>query len=393
MGIGSKDRGPLAGIRVFDFTVWAVGPWASLHLGSLGAEVLHVEQPDVDWSQLSAGVPPSINGTSVGYLAWNTNKRGLFLDMRTDEDKRFAHELIKTCDVFLCNMRVGVPERLGLGYEELAQENPGLIYCRATGFGDCGPRTFERGGDGQLQAMTAFWAAQGARGEAAEVYRHYAHLDFSTGNNCASAILLALLARKRTGKGQRVDVTMLDAGATLSLPRFAEHMAGFTPQPQGSSSFVSAPNRAFHCLDQRWIGLSVTSQDEWQRLLRLIDVEELRDAKFATNKKRVSNRDDLEAILVPVFAKRAQSYWVFYLKKAGVPFGIPMDWENLREHRQVIENGYLTELHTPAWGDIWVGGPPWHFSKTPAHMEPAPIPGEATFELQDEIAKLEANEK
>jgi crotonobetainyl-CoA:carnitine CoA-transferase CaiB-like acyl-CoA transferase len=125
----------------------------------------------------------------------------------------------------------------------------------------------------------------------------------------------------------------------------------------------------------------------------LIDVEELRDAKFATNKKRVSNRDDLEAILVPVFAKRAQSYWVFYLKKAGVPFGIPMDWENLREHRQVIENGYLTELHTPAWGDIWVGGPPWHFSKTPAHMEPAPIPGEATFELQEEIAKLEANEK
>src|ERR1700751_5725036 len=116
MSIGSKERGPLAGIRIFDMTQWMVGPWATMLLGSMGAEVLHLEQPDVDWSQLSAGVPPTINGTSLGYLSWNMNKRGGFMDMKDEEDRAFAHKLIETCDVFVCNMRAGVAERLGMAY-------------------------------------------------------------------------------------------------------------------------------------------------------------------------------------------------------------------------------------------------------------------------------------
>ena len=127
---------PLAGIRVFDVTMFMAGPWASMLLGSLGAEVLHVEQPDVDWSQLNAGTPPLINGTASGYIAWNMNKRGVFIDLKDPDDLEFAYELIKTSDVFLTNMRP--LERMGLGYEKLKSINPGLVYCHGTGYGRVG---------------------------------------------------------------------------------------------------------------------------------------------------------------------------------------------------------------------------------------------------------------
>ena len=391
MSIGSKERGPLAGIRIFDMTQWMVGPWATMLLGSMGAEVLHLEQPDVDWSQLSAGVPPTINGTSIGYLSWNMNKRGVFMDMKDEHDRAFAHKLIETCDVFVCNMRTGVAERLGMAYEELSKINPGLVYCSATGYGRIGPRANERGTDSTVQALTGFWSTQGARGEAPEKYRHYTQLDASTGNTIAQGVLLGLYARKRTGKGQKIDITMLDAGATAQVPRLAEHFAGVDHAPQGSSAFATAPDRAFLCENDRWIGVSVTSDAQWASLCRVLGNDELAaDERFATNKDRVSNRDALEKLLVPLFREHPQTYWILQLQAAGVPFGTPLEWEVLKNHRQVIENGYLQEIDTPAWGPHWTGGPPWQFSKTPAHMEGAPIPGDATFELQEEVAKREA---
>src|SRR5829696_6167224 len=121
--------GPLEGIRVFDLTMWMVGPWASMQLGALGADVIHIEQPGVLWSSLGAGVPPTINGTSIGYITWNMNKRGLFLDLKSTQDCATAFELLQACDVFMINMRTGVADRLGLGYDAVAAINPGIVYC------------------------------------------------------------------------------------------------------------------------------------------------------------------------------------------------------------------------------------------------------------------------
>lgn len=159
----SGGRRPLDGIRILDLTIFMVGPWASMLLGALGAEVLHVEQPDIDWKDLSAGVPPSIGGTSVGYITWNMNKRGVFLDLKSESDRRFAYRLIQSCDVFLCNMRPGVPERLGMGYERLRSLNPRLLYVRGTGFGATGPRASDRATDNVIQALSGGWSAQGSR--------------------------------------------------------------------------------------------------------------------------------------------------------------------------------------------------------------------------------------
>ena len=137
--------GPLDGVRVFDLTLWMVGPWASMQLGALGADVIHIEQPGVDPRTLGAGVPPAINGTSVGYISWNMNKRGLFLDLKSPSDRQTAYELLQTCDVFMINMRPGAAERMGVGYEQVAAANPNIIYTAITGWGEVGPMRGQAG--------------------------------------------------------------------------------------------------------------------------------------------------------------------------------------------------------------------------------------------------------
>ena len=209
---GRRDvPGPLDGVRVFDVTMYMAGPWASQVLGSLGAEVLHVERPDADWSTLNAGAPPMINGTASGYIAWNMNKRGLSVDFKDPDDLQFAYDLIETSDVFMSNMRP--LDRMGLGYEKLKEINPRLVYCHATGYGRSGPRGEDRGTDAIMQTFAGVWSAQGSRGGQGEFYRHATQVDATTGNLLAQAAILGLHARKRTGEGQFIEVTMVDAAA------------------------------------------------------------------------------------------------------------------------------------------------------------------------------------
>ena len=214
--------GPLDGVRVFDLTLWMVGPWASTQLGALGADVIHIEQPAVDPRTLGAGVPPTIDGTSIGYMTWNQNKRGLFLDLKSPTDRQTAYELLQTCDVFLINMRPGAAERMGVGYEQVKAVNPDIIYTAITGWGEVGPMRDRPGADVQAQYFTGFWSVSGAEGGRPEVYRHMAQIDATTGNVAAQAVLMGLLARKRTGEGQRIHVGMLRAGMALQSGRIAE---------------------------------------------------------------------------------------------------------------------------------------------------------------------------
>ena len=207
--------GPLDGVRVFDMTLWMVGPWASTQLGALGADVIHIEQPGVDPRTLGAGVPPSIDGTSIGYITWNMNKRGLFLDLKSQADRETAYRLLQTCDVFLVNMRPGAADRLGMGYEQVRAANPNVVYTAITGWGETGPMRDSPGADVQCQYFTGFWSTNGARGGSPEVYRHFTQMDASTGNVAAQAVLMGLLARHRTGQGQRIHVGMLRAGMAL----------------------------------------------------------------------------------------------------------------------------------------------------------------------------------
>ncbi len=377
------SNGPLAGVRVFDLTQWMVGPWCSVQLGALGAEVIHIEQPDVDWSTLGAGVPPLINGTSVGYIAWNMNKRGLSLAMKSPEDRAVAYELLKTSDVFLINMRPGVADRLGVGYDVVSAINPNIIYCAITGWGESGPMQHSPGADTPAQYVTGFSSGTGTPEGDDEIHRHFTQLDATSGNYAAQAILMGLVARKRTGKGQRIHVSMLKAGSALQTVRIGEYLAsGRQPQRLGSGSQNTAPNRAYRCADGEILGVSVTSEAEWQGFCEVIGQPELAaDPRFSVNADRVDHREELDGLLEPVLGGMVRDYWLMHFNRAGVPVGYPMTWAELRHHAQVLDNDYIVPVETAAWGQVWTGGPAWHLSETPARMFSTPMPGEHSQEI------------
>ena len=380
-------RAPLEGIRVFDLTQWMVGPWASMQLGALGADVIHIEQPNVAWESVGAGVPPTINGTSIGYIAWNMNKRGLSLDLKSTEDRQTAYELLRTCDVFLLNMRPGVSNRLGVDYETVAEINPRIIYCSVTGWGESGPMSKDPGADTQVQYVTGFATGTGVPDGEDEIYRHFTQMDGNAGNYAAQAILMALVARKRTGRGQRVDVSMLRAGSALQTVRIGEYLSGgYQAQRLGSAAQSTAPDRAFLCDNLRYVGISVTSEAEWRALCEQIGQPELADdERFRTNSDRVERRAELDQILEPVFGGMPAEYWVMRLTEANVPVGYPMDWPELRHHEQVLANDYLVDAETAAWGTVTTGGPVWHLSATPQRWFGTPFPGQHDDDILEEL--------
>ena len=385
--------GPLDGVRIFDFTLFMVGPWASMQLGALGADVIHIEQPDIDWATLGAGVPPTINGTSIGYIAWNMNKRAFSLDMKDPVYIERARQLVKTCDVFLVNMRPGVADRLGLGYEAVSELNPRIVYVNVTGFGTTGPWVDLPGADTQVQYISGFSAATGKEGSEAEIYRSYTQMDGSTGNYAAQAITMGLLARERTGKGQLIDLSMLRATTALQSARIQEYFqSGKNAERLGHYGAATAPDQALRCEDGEWIAISATSQGEWRALCEVIGRAELtEDARFATNPDRVDHRKELSAILESIFAGRPRDHWMFFLGKAGVPCGYQMKWDVLRNHRQVVENNYIVEVETAGWGPVFSSGPAWQLSETPATWFGTPFPGMNDVEIQMEIEAAEGS--
>lgn len=377
-------RGPLDGVRVFDLTTWMVGPWASMMLGSLGADVLHVERPGARLDELGAGVPPTVRGTSAGYIAWNMNKRGLSLNLKSPTHREAALELLRTCDVFMVNMRTGVADRLGLGYDAVAEARPDIVYCSITGWGESGPMAERPGSDIQMQAYTGFSTGNGPDGGPGEFYRHYAQLDPTTSNYAVQAIILALYRRRRTGEGAHLRLNMLHTSLALqSLPVTAHLAAGRDPEPRGSAAAMTAPDRAYRCRDRRWLAVSARSEDEWRRLTDALDLGEdvATDPRFANNAARVAHRHDLDAVLEPVIAAYPAERWTQRLTAAGLPCARPLTFDVLRHHRQVRDNRYLVDVDTPAWGRVTTGGPPWAFAAHTTRWTPTPAPGVDTADI------------
>lgn len=381
--------GPLDGIKVFDLTVWMVGPWASMQLGSLGADIIHIEQPGVPLSKLGAGVPPTINGTSVGYVTWNMNKRSLAIDLKSEEGRQVAYEVIKSCDVFLINMRPGVANRLGVDYKKVTEINPEIVYCSLTGWGDNGPMAQSPGADGQIQGYSGFWSINGKQDADGEFYRHYAQLDAATGNYATQAILMGLLAKRRTGKGQYIEVPMIKAAIALqSMPIFDFLQSKELPKPLGNRSRWCAPDQAFICEDEQYIGVSVTNEKEWESFCNEIDrLDLLTDERFQTNKLRIMNVDSLSQLLGPILKTKPLSYWMMAFTRAGVPCGYSLRFDHLRHHQQVLANNYIVEVETEEWGHLYTGGPPWHFSRTPAGWRRPPLPGEHSEKIIHEFTE------
>lgn len=380
--------GILDGIRVFDLTIAAVGPWASKLLGELGADVIKVEAPE---GELSHVIPPPIKGTAVLYISANFNKRHIVLDLKNEGDRAIALKLIEKSDIFVQNMRPGAVERLGLGYDVVSQVNPKIIFVAASAYGRVGPMAKEAGIDPNLQAFSGWCSITGQPGGEGEMFRHLAHLDITTSTMIVEAILQALLARERTGKGQKIEIEMLAGALSLQTSRLAEYFAtNEQPKPMGSAVTTTVPHQAFLCEDQQYIAVGVVSEEQWPRFCRALKLDDLcNDPRFATNPQRVRNRTELIPLIETRFRAKPAAWWAIRLTKEQVPNSRILNFESLRYHPQVVQNQQIVELQTPHWGTLNVDGLPWKFEKTPAGpIRPGGLKGEHTEAVLHELGLL-----
>lgn len=378
-------KGPLEGIRVFGMGHAGVGPFAEMELGGLGAEVFKIESPGGD---LSRFLPPTQNGMGIVYITNNHNKRPLMLNLKDPAHLEAARKLVATCDVFIENMAPGTVDRLGLGYEVVSQLNPRIVYVSSTAYGTTGPMGKNAGADPTVQSFSGFVSMNGRESGRWEFLRFFGHLDHTVSTFIVGAVLKGLIARQKTGQGQRVTMTMVGSAICIMTTKWAEYLAtGSIPQPMGSADSRSCPHEAFLCQDKRYLAVGVVREEQWVGLCRAVGRPELaHDPRFATNALRVEHRAELLPILREVFASKPIRWWELRLGRERVPRGRFLLFADLKDHPQVLANDAMPLVNTPHWGPIYTGGIPWQFSKTPlAPIRPALAPGEQTQQVLEEL--------
>jgi len=308
---------PLTGIRVLDFSRHLAGPFAAMTLGDFGADVIKVETPGR--GDDTRGYPPYWEGISCYYLSANRNKRSITLNLGTVEGQALVRRLAATADIVIENFRPCTMERWGLGYDDLRRENERLIYCAISAVGSDGPDRDRAGVDLLMQAYSGLMSITGESGRA-PVRVGTSVVDLTAGANAVQGLLLALFVRERTGRGQRVESSLLEGQVSWLTYHAVSHFAsGEIPGRLGASHASVAPYGAYPTRDGFLI-VAVASDALWQRFCRTLDREELiADPRFARNPQRCANRDEMDALLVPVLATETSAEWARRMDAAGVP--------------------------------------------------------------------------
>lgn len=381
-------KGPLDGVTVIDAGHIMAGPYCSMILGDLGADVIKVEKPAGDDTRRFG--PPFINGESAAYLAVNRNKRGIALNLKTDDGREVFRELVRQADVLVENYKPGTMARLGLGYDDLRAINPGLIYCSITGFGQNGPYRDRRGFDLVAQAMSGLMSVTGTP-DGVPVKVGVPITDLGAGLYAAQAVLAAYIHKLRTGEGQYLDISLLDAGISLMVWESAAYFgSGEIPEPLGSAHRMLAPYQAFPTADKP-IVIGAGNQRGWIRLCEMLGREDLlQDERFATNELRVVNQRALAEELTAVFETETAARWLERLEAAGVPAGPVYNMQDVYGDEHVLARGMKVQLEHPTAGAINQIGSPLKMSATPATLRrPAPTLGQHSREILAELGRSE----
>ena len=373
---GSSIGTPLEGLKVVDFTRLFAGPLCTMVLADLGAEVIKVESPGGDDARHFG--PPFLGGEGMNFMALNRGKRSVVLDLKTDAGRTAAAKLVETADIVVENFRPGVAERIGIGEADLRGSNERMIYCSISGFGPAEELGRKPALDLILQALTGVLSRQGTQdGEPRLACITVA--DTYAAAQGVQGILAALYVRERTGKGQRIDVSLLEAiltaqayrvicdPATMELPAFDD----------------TIPYQAFEASDGKWLAIAVVSDANWAGLCEVLEIEELtEDPRFSGNPSRVENRDVLIPLLSERVASRTRDEWLEPLEARGVPCAAVQDLTDLMADPSMLAAGVLAEVEHPTAGTIRTLGPAIHFSQTPSRTSPAaPRLGEHTEEV------------
>jgi crotonobetainyl-CoA:carnitine CoA-transferase CaiB-like acyl-CoA transferase len=375
-------HGPLSGVKVIELSHIMAGPACGMLLADLGADVIKVEKfPDGDDSRRM--VPPRVDGESAAFMILNRNKRGTAINLKSEAGRSLLRRMLATADVLIENFRPGTMERLGLGYESLRETNPGLIYCQLTGFGTTGPYADRAGFDLIAQGMSGIMSLTGEGPGRPPVKVGVPLTDMTAGILGTMGILAAYTHRLKTGEGQRVETSLLEAGILHTAWQSAIFFAtGSSPGPLGSAHPLSAPYQAIETADG-WINIGAANQANWLRLVEIIGMPKLGDdERFRDNAARMHNLPALIELLTARFRERPTGDWLLLLEDAGVPAGPVLTIEQMAADPQVRAREMVVEVEHKKVGKTRALGTPVKFSATPASVNrAAPLLGEHTREI------------
>ena len=381
--------GPLAGCRVIELAHIMAGPVAGLMLADMGADVIKVEKRTGDDTRRF--VPPTINGESAAFLMMNRNKRGIVLDLKSQDGKEALRRLLRDADVLIENYRLGTMEKLGLGYEELRKLNPGLIYCEVSGFGRTGPYAHRGGFDLIAQGMSGLMSITGEAPGRQPVKVGAPISDITAGIIAAMGVSAAYSHKLKTGQGQKVDTSLFEAAITHTYWQSAIAFAtGQSPEAMGSAHPLNAPYQAFQTTDG-WINIGAANQANWERMLGFLGAEHLNDdPRFSSNAVRIENRVALAETLSEIFRRNTTAHWLGEFEKAGVPAGPVLSVTEMHADPQALAREMIAATDHPVAGNVKTFGHPVKFSETPGGVtRPAPLMGQHTAEVLLELGYTE----
>jgi crotonobetainyl-CoA:carnitine CoA-transferase CaiB-like acyl-CoA transferase len=386
----AAHTGPLAGMRVLELAQIMAGPTCGMMLADMGADVVKVEKlPGGDDAR--GYREPRVNGVSAPFMILNRNKRGIALNLKHEQGRDILLRMVKQADVLTENYRRGTLEKLGLGYDTLSKVNPGLIYCAVSGYGRDGPYGDKPGFDLIAQGFSGLMSITGEPGgPPAKTGNSIA--DINAGILAVTGITAAYVHKLKTGEGQVVDTSLIEAAVQQTYWQAAIYFAtGESPGPTGSAHLLAAPYQAFRASDG-WVNIGGANQGNWERIAIALGHPEWRDdPRYATNTARIENREQLVAAMNDIVATRSKAEWIAVFDAAGVPAGPVHTIGEALTHPQTLARGMVVDLEHPQAGPTKALGSPIHFSKTPTRIDrPAPMLGEHSRELLREYGYSDA---
>lgn len=382
----NRRKGPLAGLRVVELAHVMAGPVGGLLLADMGADVVKVEKlPGGDDTRRT--VPPQINGEAASFMILNRNKRGVAVDLKTPEGRDFVKRLIDQADIVLENYRPGTMEKMGLAFDSLRQSNPGLVYCKITGFGLTGPYAQRAGYDLISQGMSGLMGLTGEGPGRPPVKVGVPVGDVTAGILAATGILSAYIERLRTGEGQYVDTSLLEASLVHTYwPAALAFATGESAGPMGSAHPVAAPYQAFPTQDG-WLNIGAMSQSLWVGTCNALGLAQMaHDPRFATNAARMAHRDAMVDAISGATLTRSTQEWVEIFEQAGVPAGPVKNMKQVLDDPQTRARDMVIRVEHPVAGEIDALGLPIKFSNgNGVTRRGAPLYGQHTAEVMREL--------
>lgn len=375
----------LEGVRVLDLSQIMAGPYCTMVLGDLGAEVIKIEKPNGGDDSRETG--PYVNGESTSFFQINRNKKGIVVDLKKEEGKEIFYELAKSADIIVENYRVGVTKRLSVDYSTVKELNPGIVYCSISGYGQTGPYAEKGCFDLVAQGITGIMSMTGEPGRR-PLKTGIAVYDIGAGITAAYSILAAYIYRLKTGKGQHVDISLAEVGLPWFTWEAAAYFAeGTVPGPTGWRHRASAPYQAFKT-KEGYIMVGCANQRTWESFCENVieKPEWINDARYKTNTDRIENVEELEAEIEGVLKTRDSKYWLEKCERFGVPSGPINTFADAVQDPHFLARDMVVELDHPVIGKMKTIGIPTKFSLTPADIRmPSPTFGQHTDEILKEI--------